>query len=56
MSLIEHRSTGRRNAYGILSEPSQVLADLYAAREAISQAIAFIDATKWPKDSDYDLV
>lgn len=42
------------NLYGIFTDPSKRGSDLRIAREEIDKALAIIEATRWPKDADYD--
>lgn len=42
------------NGAGVLADPSQRLADLRAAKEAIDAALNAMAETSWPKEQDYD--
>ena len=45
---------GSSNALAVLMEPRNLRLSLIAAREQLDDAIAIMDAAKWPTDADYN--
>ncbi len=44
-----------QNGYGILADPSASKSDILYAQDQLAQALARLEATHWPTQSDYDL-
>lgn len=55
IQILEDGFSGRiKNGHGIYTDPSQRRRDLRAAAQILEHALSVMEATDWPRPSDYD--